>query len=58
MKLADIFSLNDVASVTVVSMDKPCCADLKDMVLRAVKQSRLPIPVQITNLFVDAEEVD
>ena len=26
--------------------------------LRAVKQSRLPIPVQITNLFVDAEEVD
>ena len=31
---------------------------LKDMVLRAVKQSRLPIPVQITNLFVDAEEVD
>ena len=29
-----------------------------DMVLRAVKASRLPIPVQITNLFVDAEEVD
>ena len=44
VKLADIFSLND--------------AELKDMVLRAVKQSRMPIPVQITNLFVDAEEVD
>lgn len=58
VKLADIFSLNDVASVTIVTMDKPCCAELKDMVLRAVKQSRLPIPVQITNLFVDAEEVD
>ena len=54
VKLADIFSLNDVASVTIVTMDKPCCAELKDMVLRAVKQSRLPIPVQITNLFVDA----
>ena len=39
-------------------MDKPCCADLKDMVLRAVKQSRMPISVQVTNLFVDAEEVD
>ena len=58
VKLADIFSLNDVASVTIVTMDKPCCAELKDMVLRAVKQSRLPIPVQVTNLFVDAEEVD
>ena len=58
VKLADIFSLNDVASVTIVTMDKPCCAELKDMVLRAVKQSRMPIPVQITNLFVDAEEVD
>ena len=46
VKLADIFSLNDVASVTIV------------MVLRAVKQSRLPIPVQITHLFVAAEEVD
>ena len=42
----------------IVTMDKPCCAELKDMVLRAVKQSRMPIPVQITNLFVDAEEVD
>ena len=58
VKLADIFSLNDVASVTIVMMDKPCCAELKDMVLRAIKQSRLPIPVQITNLFVDADEVD
>ena len=58
VKLADIFSLNDIASVTIVTMDKPCCAELKDMVLRAVKASRLPIPVQITNLFVDAEEVD
>ena len=58
VKLAEIFSLNDVASVTVVTMDKPCCADLKDMVLRAVKQSHMPIPVQVTHLFVDAEEVD
>lgn len=31
VKLADIFSLNDVASVTIVTMDKPCCAELKDM---------------------------
>ena len=58
VKLAEIFSLNDVASVTIVTMDKPCCADLKDMVLRAVKQSHMPIPVQVTHLFVDAEEVD
>ena len=54
----DIFSLNDAASVTIVTMGKPCCAGLKDMVLRAVKQSRMLIPVQAINLFVDPEEVD
>ena len=29
VKLADIFSLNDIASVTIVTMDKPCCAESK-----------------------------
>ena len=28
VKLADIFSLNDVASVTIVTMDKPCISVL------------------------------
>jgi hypothetical protein len=39
-------------------MEKPCCQDLLDYVLRAAKMSRLPVPIQVTNLFVDAEDVD
>ena len=58
VKLADIFRSNDIASVTIVAMDAPCCADFKDMVLAAVKQSHMPVPVQITTLFVDAEIVE
>lgn len=58
VKLEDILRNNDISSVTIVTMDAPCCADLKDMVLQAVKQSHLPIPVQLTTLIVDAEIVD
>ena len=56
-KLGDIFSNNEIASVTVVKMEKPCCADLMNFVFQAAKMSRLPIPIQVTNLFVDAEDV-
>lgn len=44
--------------MTIVKMDKPCCNELTDFVLRAAKMSRLPVPIQVTCLFVDAEEVD
>ena len=56
-KLEKIFSHNEIASITVVKMEKSCCADLTDFVFRAVKMSRLPVPVQVTNLFVEAEDV-
>lgn len=57
-KLEKIFSHNEIASVTIVKMDKPCCRDLTDDVFLAAKMSRLPIPIQVTCLFVEAEEVD
>ena len=57
-KLENIFSHNEIASVTIVKMDKPCCHELTDFVFRAAKMSRLPVPIQVTFLFVDAEEVD
>ena len=57
-KLESIFANNDIASVTVVRMEKECCKDLTDCVLRAVKQSHLPVPVSFTILAVNAEEVD
>ena len=56
-KLEAIFSHNEIASVTVVKMEKSCCADLTDFVFRAAKMSHLPVPIQVTNLFVDAEDV-
>ena len=56
-KLEKIFSHNEIASVTVVKMEKACCQDLLDYVFRAAKMSRLPVPIQVTNLFVDAEDV-
>ena len=56
-KLEKIFSHNDIASVTVVKREKSCCADMLEYVFDAAKMSRLPIPIQVTNLFVEAEDV-
>jgi hypothetical protein len=56
-KLEAIFSHNEIASVTVAKMEKECCMDLLDYVLWAAKMCRLPVPIQVTNLFVDAEDV-
>ena len=56
-KLGNIFSYNEIASVTVVKLDKSCCRDLRGYILEEVKMSHLPIPIQVTNLFVDAEDV-
>lgn len=57
-KLTEIFSHSEICSATVVKMDSPCCHDLTDCVMKAAKASRLPVPVQVTNLFVAAEEID
>ena len=57
-KLSAIFSHNEIYSATVVQMDALCCKDLTDCVMKAAKSSRLPVPIQVTNVFVEAEEVD
>lgn len=56
-KLGNIFSYNEIASVTVVKVEKACCKSLMEYILDAVKLSHLPIPINVTNLFVDAEDV-
>lgn len=56
-KLEKIFLHNEIASVTVVKMGKSCCQDMLDFVFEAAKMSRLPIPIQVTTLFVEAEDV-
>lgn len=57
-KLEKIISNNEIASITVVKMEKACCGDLLDFVLQAAKLSRLPVPIQVTTLFVEAEDVN
>ena len=44
-KLTDIFSQSSVKSVTVVTMEVPCCSGLVSMVKQAVQQSEKDIPV-------------
>ena len=56
-RLEKIFSNNEIASVTVVKMEKQCCQDMLECVFRAAKLSCLLIPIQGTNLFVEAEDV-
>lgn len=56
-KLGQILSHNSVKSVTVVKTDKACCADLSAAVMQAVKSSRLPVPVQVSTVFIDAEDL-
>lgn len=45
-KLQDILKLNDVASVTVVHMEVPCCSGLKWAVDKALQASGKQIPVK------------
>ena len=56
-KLSQILSNNSVKSVTIVKTDKNCCADLSVAVMQASKASKLPIPVQVSTVFIDAEDL-
>lgn len=56
-KLSEIILNNDIRSVTVVKTDKSCCADLTDAVKRAAKLSKIPIPIQVPTVFINAEDV-
>ena len=42
--------------ITVVKTDKSCCSDLSIAVMQAVKSSRLPVLVQVSIIFIDAED--
>lgn len=56
-KLSQIFLHNSIKSVTIVKTDKSCCGDLSLAVMQAVKSSKLPVPVQVSSIFIDAEDV-
>ena len=54
-KLSDIFSSNDIKSVTVVRMEVPCCAGIALAAEAAVKKSGKAIPFRVVTLSTDGE---
>ncbi len=57
-KLSKIFLNNDIHSVSVLKLDRDCCRDLTKAVIQAVKSSHLPVPMQVSTIFVNAEEIE
>ena len=49
--------LSQILSNNSVKTDKNCCADLSVAVMQASKASKLPIPVQVSTVFIDAEDL-
>ena len=58
LKIADILKYNDIRSITVVRADDKCCAELTDMVARAVKMAHKSVHVRSTIAFIECEIVD
>lgn len=56
-KLQDILFLNDIQSVQLIRMDAPCCAKVSDAVMDAIKLSGKAIPLQITTVFAEGEDL-
>jgi ferredoxin len=54
-KLTEIFSNNNIKSVTVVRMEVPCCGGLEYAVVNAVNASGKNIPVRVATIQVDGE---
>ena len=53
MKLAQIFAMNDIQSITVVRMQVPCCGGLSYAVATALKNSGKDIPCQVITVTPD-----
>ena len=47
-KLAEIFSQNDIKSLTVARMDVPCCGGMENTVREALRKSGRDIPCEVT----------
>jgi hypothetical protein len=54
-KLATIFRVNDVKSITVAIMEVPCCRGLDVMVKQALAQSGKEIPLESLIIGVNGE---
>ncbi len=56
-KLAEMFSSNDIASITVVRMQVPCCGGITAAVERAIAASGKRIPMRVVILSTDGRIV-
>lgn len=56
-KLAEIFRLNDVKSVTVARMDVPCCGGMEHTVSAAIRKSGRDIPCVVTVIGRDGQSL-
>ncbi len=52
-KLAQIFQLNDVKTVTIAIMEVPCCSGLERLTREAVRISGMDIPVRVVIVNLD-----
>ena len=57
-KLADILSQNNIASITVVHMEVPCCVGLKWAVNKAFELSGKKVPTKEYELKIGGELVE
>jgi ferredoxin len=57
-KLSEIFKQNNIASVTVVHMEVPCCSGLKWAVNKALELSSKQIPVKEYEVKIGGEIVE
>ena len=52
-KLADVFGMNDVRSVTLVRMEVPCCGGLEAAARMAIQASGKPVPLRVVTISRD-----
>ena len=57
-KLAEIFTANDIKSVTVARMQVPCCGGLEQAVKRALQASGKAVPCKISVISADGRILD
>ena len=57
-KLTQIFTYNDIKSITVVRMQVPCCGGLPFAVKNAIEASGKEIPLNIITISADGRIID
>ena len=54
-KLAQIFALNPIKSITIAIMEVPCCSGMNYIVQEALKASKKDLPVNIQTYTLQGE---